>query len=134
MVGGPGKPTESANSGQMGCFLAVGLLVVIVVGCTALGGGDDDSPSATDLKAGAFDVCTQFVEDRLKAPGTAKFRNYFQDDGEVIVTGIGEGPYTVRSSVDAQNGFGAEIRTDFVCTVNHTGDGNWRLANLSLDE
>jgi len=120
------------------------VLVVAVVGFFAMtSDGDDDSddePSGEeerdqeDLDFGAFDVCTQFVKERLKAPATASFRNYFEDDGEVQVSGVGDGPYTVISSVDAENGFGANIRTGFVCEVRHTGDGNWRLVNLVLNE
>ena len=128
------KPAEDGNGGR-GCLIAIGITIALVVIFSILGSGDDDGggDSADELRFGAFDVCTQFVEERLKAPGTASFRNYFEDDGEVTVTGVGDGPYTVRSSVDAQNSFGAEIRTDFTCIVTHQGDGNWRLNDLALD-
>ena len=41
------------------------------------------------------------------------------------------GPYQVRRYVDAQNAFGAEIRTRFTCTVKRSGD-SWHLLDLDL--
>lgn len=119
-----------------GCGVMIAIAVALIIVAGMCGAADDgDEPDATeDLEFGAFDVCTQFVKDRLKSPGSAEFRNYFEDDGEVIVTGSGNGPYTVMSSVDSQNGFGAMIRTDFVCEVTNTGGENWRLVNLVVDE
>lgn len=127
---GLGKPVGRSESRQQWLGLAV-LVVLAVIVWSALTGGDGED-EGDDLRHGAFDVCTQFVEDRLKAPGTAKFRNFFQDDGEVVVTGTGDGPYVVVSSVDSENSFGGELRTHFVCEVRHTGDEQWRLVDLSL--
>lgn len=94
----------------------------------ALGHADEDTAGgSSDREYAAFDVCTEFVKDQLKAPGTAEFRNPYEDDGEVTITGAGDGPYTVRSTVDAQNGFGAQLRNSFSCTVSYTGDSNWHL-------
>lgn len=114
--------------------MVVGLVVIVlVIGAIvgALGGDDEDNEE--DRAFGAFDVCKEFVTDRLRSPGSAEFRNYFEDDGEVRVTGTGNGPYVVRSTVDSQNGFGALLRSDFTCTVNHVGDGNWRLVRVEVD-
>lgn len=119
----------------MGCLV----IILFVLGVAAAGAiygafaGDDDSPSSEDLRYGAFDVCTDFVRDRLRAPATATFRNYFEDDGEVRVTGSGNGPYTVTSTVDAENGFGANIRSSFVCVVN-LDDDTWRLADITITD
>jgi hypothetical protein len=114
----------------------LGVLGVLVVIGRVVGGGDDDDdePDAEDRQFAAFEVCKDFVQDRLRAPGTAVFRNYFEDDGEVVVAGSGAGPYTVRSSVDAQNGFGALLRTEFVCVVRPAGGDRWTLVDLTLSE
>lgn len=93
-------------------------------------------PSADSLKYGAFDVCTSFVKDRLKAPSTADFPNPYSRGSDVSmipVTYEQKPGYVVRSHVDAQNGFGAQIRSDFACTVTHEGGERWRLVNLDLD-
>lgn len=113
-----------------GCLIGV-LVVVALIVALSLSDGSDDEPEGDDLRAGAFDVCTQFVEDRLRAPGSASFPNQFQDDGEVSITG-GPEVFTVRSHVDAENGFGGEVRTPFVCQVRHTGGDNFSLIDLSL--
>lgn len=110
--------------------LAVVVLVVGAIIGAATGGGDDEGG---DRELAAFDVCRDFVKDRLRSPGSAEFRNYFQDDGEVVVTGSGDGPYVVSSTVDSQNGFGALLRSDFTCTVNYTGGSNWRLVDLQME-
>jgi len=107
--------------------LGLVLAVVFVMGCA---GAEDE---AGDRRYAAFDVCTQFVEDRLKAPGTAKFRNYFQHDGEVTVTG-GPSEFTVVSTVDSENSFGASLRASFTCTVRTANGTNFNLVALDLDE
>lgn len=112
-------------------LLPIGLVlaVVIAIGVSPRTADDRD----IDLDRDAFNICKEFVEDRLKAPSTAVFRNYFEDDGEVTVTGSGSGPYTVRSSVDSQNGFGAMLRSDFVCTVENTSGDSWHLIDLTIN-
>ena len=42
----------------------------------------DPATSANDVEWGAFDVCRNFVRDRLVSP--ASFPNFFEDDGAVI--------------------------------------------------
>ena len=70
--------------------------------------------------------CKEFVEKTLKAPSTADFQNY----NNFFARGIGEGPFQVSGYVDAENSFGAKIRTQFICERRKTGD-NWQLVNLS---
>jgi hypothetical protein len=94
----------------------------------------DSDDEQEDRDHGAFSVCTKFVKEQLKSPESASFRNYFEDDGEVRVTGMGEGPYIVTSTVDAENSFGASLRLPFVCTVTHVSGDRWRLNDLVLDE
>lgn len=88
-------------------FLAIGIPFVLVAGgCFALlatgdGGGNPEGESVV--------ACQQAVKERLKAPGTADFqagaRETMADRWQVV------------GSVDAQNGFGAKVRTDFTCRV-----------------
>ena len=97
-------------------------------------GTEPDEPDPEEVRFTAFEICKEFVADRLKSPGSAVFRNYFEDDGEVVVTGSGPGPYEVVSSVDAENSFGAKPRLPFTCSVTNTGGDHWRLNDLSLIE
>jgi hypothetical protein len=93
------------------------LLVALLVGCGASNGG----------KGGAFEACKRAVESSLKAPATADFSGVFDSE----ITDNGDGTYDVAGYVDAENGFGANIRTDWTCTVRDTGD-NWELVNLNV--
>ena len=67
-------------------------------------------------KAEAWAYCKTAVEQELKSPSTAKFKGMF-DDPLSDVTSLSSGRYRVESWVDAQNGFGAMIRSTFVCEI-----------------
>ncbi len=72
-----------------------------------------------------------FVDDRLRAPATAAFPGPW--DVMVDRVNLDREVYVVRSHVDAENGFGAQIRTLYVAKLRHVGDGNWRLLELTFD-
>lgn len=87
--------------------------------------------SGSDRRYAAFTICTDLVHDRL-VPERAVFRDYFQDHGEVSVSGTGTGPFTVRSTVESGSAVGSLHRSRFVCTV-HTADGeHWALDELTI--
>lgn len=97
-------------------------------------GSDEPDLDQDEMEFTAFEMCKDFVEDQLKSPGSATFRNFFEDDGEVQVSGSGRGPYEVVSSVDAENSFGAKPRIPFSCTVTNTEGDTWRLVDINLVE
>lgn len=55
----------------------------------------------------AISQCESAIEERLKAPTTAEFNS----------TATGDGTWTVVGTVDAQNSFGAMIRSAYQCSV-----------------
>jgi hypothetical protein len=61
-------------------------------------------------------VCKEYVKEHLKAPSTADFQSFWERD----VQDLGNWRYRVSSHVDAQNSFGAQIRTTFTCEVQCT--------------
>jgi hypothetical protein len=74
----------------------------------------------------------RFVKARLKAPATADFSSL---SGSAAPAG--DNKYVVRAYVDAQNSFGANIRNNYVCTVQYMGGEDadirsWRLIDLSM--
>jgi hypothetical protein len=71
----------------------------------------------------------QFMEKRLKAPSTADFPWY--SNSEVSVIHRGGGTFDVRSYVDAQNSFGAQIRTHYTCTLKDNGNDSWSPISLT---
>lgn len=126
-------PPPKYQAPWRGILIVLGIIVGLVV-LGELAGSDGGGDSSSDKKNAAFEICKEFVTDRLKAPGSATFRNYYQDDGEVQVSGSGDGPYEVVSSVDSENSFGASLRIGFTCTVTNTGGDHWRLDDLQVEE
>jgi hypothetical protein len=75
----------------------------------------------------AWDMCSEFVRDRLKAPKTADFAEYGNRGTSVAKSGT---TYSVNGYVDSENSFGADIRTQYTCTVTPVGGKRWRLVDL----
>lgn len=70
---------------------------------------------AAELSAQAAVMCKTYVKTKLTAPGTADF------PWAMDTTSKGEWQYVVSSYVDAQNGFGGEVRTYFMCDMQYGG-------------
>jgi hypothetical protein len=122
------KPQPVGN----GKSLLGGLVFVVLIGSViyscSTSSGEDDGADSSDRSGMAEVMCEEFVTDRLKAPSTAEFL------GASSVDLTGREQYEVTASVDSQNGFGAMIRTPYVCLVNYEGDDQWKLVNLAIDE
>lgn len=112
-----------------GCLGLIILLVVLFM----------MAPSARETEAeyrkdpygdevGASVACQRFVSAQLKAPATAKFPLY----AEVRPTALGGGRWQWIAYVDAQNGFGATIRTRFVCITKKMGGGDYVEETVTL--
>lgn len=119
-------PEEAAAEKRSTNRWAIGIAVVALAVCGLCGWGMNakDSPAQADPSGDAKRVCQEeFIPKRLKAPRTAEF-------ADVSVTNDGDA-YTVSGSVDAQNGFGALIRSSFTCVVRESGD-NWVLQSATV--
>lgn len=77
----------------------------------------------------AYVKCKSVVKNNLKAPSTADFPfipTYTQKIDD---------QYVVRSYVDAQNAFGAMIRSSFYCSFQkNNNNGSWELVDFKFDE
>jgi len=84
-------------------------------------------------KVGAWVMAESFVKDRLKAPGTASFGSVWRDyqSPDDCVTYLGKKRYKVTGWVDAENAFGAKIRSNFFCIVRDEGD-TWHLEDINI--
>lgn len=88
-----------------------------------------------DDKIEAWTMAEQFVTDMVKSPSTADFGSVFGEyqDPRECVEALGDGEYRVTGWVDAQNGFGATVRTDFVLTLRNLPDSDkWQLVGEPL--
>lgn len=92
----------------------------------------DGGQEVTIERATAFDMCKDFVSDRLKAPDGATWRDPYGD--QVTYDGDGTGPITVVASVDSENGFGANLRSAYACTVSNSSGDTWTLDDLTIDD
>lgn len=100
-----------ALAGLVGVFA---LFVGYILFTTDSSTGRDD-PEVQEHAA--IRACEDMVRDQLKAPATADFNGS-------VATGVG--PWEVTGSVDAENSFGAMIRTDWTCTVRLDSDDMFR--------
>lgn len=71
-------------------------------------------------------TCQRFVERKLKAPSTAKF----QSTGDTFAVKADD-VYQVAGYVDAQNGFGAMIRSNYHCKMKLQGS-KWILESVDI--
>lgn len=97
-------------------------VLLAVAGLALAGCGGSSGPD----EMGAKIACKQFVEDHLRAPSTADFQGY----GSMTAAG-GPTTWTVGGYVDAENGFGAQIRSDFTCKVSSADGDSWTLEDIS---
>lgn len=107
----------------MGIILAV----ITLFGVIAVLGDSDNQTADEGDRVGAALTCEKFVKDRLKAPASAGFPTV---SGQTIVSTGNR--WKVESHVDADNGFGANVRTEYVCVVTYEGDGSWRLQQMDM--
>lgn len=63
----------------------------------------------------AYTYSEDCVKKILKAPGTAKFPGLLEKADHI--KDLGGGRYQINSWVDSQNGFGALLRSRFLCIV-----------------
>ncbi|MDF2691703.1 MAG: hypothetical protein K0S65_86 [Labilithrix sp.] len=105
-------PRPLAKTGGLGFtgWLGAAVAVAIIGGgiywaVSSAAGGDE--MSASELKVLAESACEGAVEQNLKAPSSAEYDS----------SASGSGPWTVTGSVDAENSFGAMIRSTYTCSV-----------------
>ena len=86
----------------------------------------------------AYFYSEEFVKRGLKSPSTAKFPDYVMgvpDMSVIQVLNHHDDTYTVIADVDAQNSFGAMIRSQYVCKLHYSPKtGNWTLISLKFIE
>jgi hypothetical protein len=78
----------------------------------------------------AFYTSETFLEDYLKAPSTAKFPIYSSSD--VNISQIDSITYSVNSWVDAENSFGAMLRSRYFMKLRKV-NGSWFMTYLEIN-
>ena len=118
------KKKDDALAGYLGCF---GIIVVagIIFGLM-WPSSDKSEPSPGSEKTMAYIMSQGFVKKRLKSPGSAEFPSMAWDKTDIRISfDRSTGLYTVRAWVDAQNSFGAKIRTNYIVVLKEVRPDNW---------
>jgi len=142
----PERKPQAAPTGKKSYSNLILSLIVIVVLIGALfsiivepiinANIPHNTPAPTEDYSGgspnAYRMCQQFLEKRLKSPATAVFPK--QAEIETYTVRDKKDAFQIRGYIDAQNGFGALIRTYYICEVSYVGQGNWHLDVLNFEE
>lgn len=108
------EPEPPKKRGPGCCGIGCLAIIVLAVAVWLIGAVQGSSGDRGDAEVV---TCQNLVKDNLSSPSTADFVGVPSYSGGVI-----------RGEVDAQNGFGATVRSAFQCT--DTGDGRVRLDYL----
>jgi hypothetical protein len=118
------QPTAPAPKKKThGCLIVIAAIVAAGIGLSLIPGGSDSSGAD---QYGAQVMCENFIKDQLKSPGSADFSN------ETTTMGATDKLWEVAGDVDAENSFGASLRSHFTCVVRYTpSDEYWHLVSLT---
>ena len=131
-----GKKQKKVFSKKMKIIVGILWLFVFIIFISALSGGSDSTGTGeveiTDSKVHI--MSKSYVENVLKSPSTANFPSY-----DYSFFDLGDNKYKIVSYVDSQNGFGAQVRSDYLVTLSYnSGDwadiNNWTLHELIFND
>ena len=107
----------------LGC-LAVTIIAVLCVFFSCRNYKPSPEAIAEGDKYEAWYYAQKFTEKKLATPKSADFPSYHTDG--VKVENIGDDKFSVRGYVDAQNAFGAVVRSRFEAKISREGK-KWYL-------
>lgn len=114
----PSDATPAKSSSRGFRVLAVAAVVLIVLAllwsCFSGSASEPETVSPEVARVQAIRGCEDRVQEGLRSPGTAEFGDSQARQGA--------GSWTVTGHVDAQNGFGATVRSDFTCVARVAGE------------
>lgn len=105
-----------------GSLVSIGIFVAVI----AMAVGAAAGFQAWGGESRAKDACEESVANRLRAPSSAEFVRSIATEGE-------DGVWTVSGTVDAQNGFGAMIRSFYTCKVENEELG-WYAYSVEIED
>jgi len=112
-------------------LIILGVFFIMALAGIGTGTGDGTAKSANEASPSeAAVMAEEFVKGKLKAPGTAEFNSYDPDK----VTEIEENKFKVTGWVDAENSFGAKIRSNYLAVVRYEPEQEkWYLEEISIN-
>jgi hypothetical protein len=123
-------PRIKLTPGKLGCLAVVAILFIIAAIVKLI-----NPDFGEDTPVAAWGVARSFVEKKLRSPTSASFPWYDKSFVTQLPDEAGKKRYRITAYVDAQNAFGATIRTNFTCTVKYAAGKNlvWHLETLDFD-
>lgn len=119
---------NEVRSSSAVALLLVGVVVAVAAGYWLLTSGDA-RPTECGDETMAYVMSQNFVKRQLRSPGGADFPT--MPTAKSVRTG--ECSFSVVSYVDAQNGFGAMIRSNYTATMTyHPDTKKWTSEGLTI--
>lgn len=111
-------------------YVVIALFVLIVAAPAAYNAIFPDPAEAhraekEQEKKDAYVYAREIVKEQLKVPSSAEFQKAY----EVNITEVGDSKYSFSFWLEAENSFGAKVRTTYNCTMQRK-DGKWHLIRL----
>lgn len=116
-----------------GFATAIALIIILLMIIGSFGKKDRVSNNYTnkDQSNLAYHMCQGYVKVALKSPSTAEFPPFQSYNAQYD----GYNKYLVSGYVDAQNSFGAMLRTSYTCNIEQDkSTGSWHLIDLKVDK
>lgn len=122
-----------------GCAVFAGVMflmcagIVVFVATMPPHDPSKDEPGTVWKAYEAWDVAERFILKQVKSPSTANFGGSCNGDNpgaHVIYKGNYE--YHIVGWVDAENAFGAIVRSDFLVKIRDRRDGTWMLIEAPI--
>lgn len=130
----PNNPNQPVTKEQLKGSLIIGLIFLIIGYITWPNQSVlVDKPETEDiskLDVDAYVMSEEFIKKQLKAPATADFPG--GSDGRVKY--LGDSVFYIDSYVDAQNSFGANLRSNYSGKIKYKGKDQWINIDLILRE
>ena len=86
--------------------------------------------NSMEAKEDAYFEAQHFVNERLKAPDSAKYPHL--DESQVQL--VGDNLYAVSGYVDSQNSFGAMLRSHWTAKLYKESEDSWVLKDIHIDD
>ena len=108
-------------------FSLIGVSILLAI--IAIKSEPPDAWKNRDNTITAYFMMQEFVKKNLKSPSTAQFPDYKE-----ITINKNNFVYSVSGYVDAQNSFGAIMRTYYSGKIEQVSKDNWRGVDLNFKE
>lgn len=128
------KPKLTLRSGCLLLFAIVAVSIGLGIAAKSCDSRPPEKPKQSEVAAVAPTLIEEPVKALLKAPSTASFTS----EGQSTYVNVYDSTAVVTGYVDAQNSFGAMIRTGYRIKMKYLGDindpGNWTVLESQLFE